>query len=409
MARPSPCVRAGRPTTSEKGMAPSSQAGNFRNALADVGCIVGHPSIQPLRNPPLGDGTAGHPMVYFRGRLLQGSCSFFPWTLCPGCMAHWYRGYKQPARTTAAVGTGCACLPATRPLSPCPNPHSLWKCFGAHKGQQGLGAIAVELCCLFDLISRAPLRFVYGKACTSEHKLIPKLIQHLKKGDLLLLDTGFYYCATFIKILRRHAHFIIPAKTTLRPQVLQTLGPGDYLCQIKDSNNKTPLTVRVVFVYRNGFRRRRLVTSLLDPLLFPASELAHLYHLRWDIETFYREFKHTLRATSWHCQTPTSFHQELLMHMIALCLIRIAMLEASRSANVSVGQLSFARALTETRLFFNLLLSTAGAASVAFCLGHTRARLCTTPCAVQAGPPIPPKPAAVSKKEPGIGSAPPWT
>ena len=61
-----------------------------------------------------------------------------------------------------------------------------------------MGPVAVELCCLFDLISRAPLRFVYGKVCTSEHKLILKLIQHLKKGDLLLLDSGFYYCATFV-------------------------------------------------------------------------------------------------------------------------------------------------------------------------------------------------------------------
>jgi len=239
-----------------------------------------------------------------------------------------------------------------------PESQPLWKAFGAHKGQQGLGAISVELCCLFDLISRAPLRFVYGKACTSEHKLIGKLIQGLKKGDLLLLDTGFYYCTTFIKILLRHAHFIIPAKKTNRPQVLRILGEGDYLCQIKDSYNKTTLTVRVLFVHRNGFRRRRLVTSLLDPSLFPASELAHLYHMRWDIETFYRDFKHTLRATSWHCRTPTSFHQELLMHMIALCLIRIAMIEASRLANLSVGQLSFARALTETRLFFNFVLTT---------------------------------------------------
>jgi hypothetical protein len=93
-----------------------------------------------------------------------------------------------------------------------PESLSLWKCFGSHKGQQGLGTIAVELCTLFDLVSRAPLRFVYGKACTSEHKLIDKLIQYLKKGDLLLLDSGFYCCATFSKILRRNAHFIIPAK-----------------------------------------------------------------------------------------------------------------------------------------------------------------------------------------------------
>ena len=240
-----------------------------------------------------------------------------------------------------------------------PESPSLYQFFGAHKGQQGLGPIAVELCCLFDLISRAPLRFVFDKVCTSEHKLIRKLIQCLKKGDLLLLDNGFYNHATFNKILSRQAHFIIPTKTTTRPQVIRPLGPGDYLCQITDSTDKTTLTVRVAFVYRNGFRRRRLVTSLLDPTLFPVSELANLYHMRWDIETFYRDFKHTLQANSWHCKTPTSFHQELLVHMIALCLIRIAMLEASRLVNLSVGKLSFSRALTETRLFLKFLMSTA--------------------------------------------------
>jgi hypothetical protein len=71
----------------------------------------------------------------------------------------------------------------------------------------------------------------------------------------------------------------------------------------------------VLFVYRKGFRRRRLVTSLLDPILFPASELANIYHMRWDIETFYRDFKHTMRTTSWHCATPTTFHQELLVYV----------------------------------------------------------------------------------------------
>jgi hypothetical protein len=254
---------------------------------------------------------------------------------------------------------GLHLLAADKTTLALPESQSLWKAFGAHNGQQGLGTIAVELCCLFDLVTRAPLYFVYDKACTSEHKLIKKLIQHLKKGDLLLLDAGFYKCSTFTKIRFRHAHFIIPAKKNTRPRVLRTLGNGDYLCQIEDSNDKTTLTVRVVFVHRNGFRRRRLVTSLLDPIQFPASELARLYHMRWDIETFYRDFKHTLRATSWHCATPHSFHQELLVHMIVVCLIRTAMLEASRLVNLSVAQLSFARALTETRLLFKLLSATA--------------------------------------------------
>jgi hypothetical protein len=238
-----------------------------------------------------------------------------------------------------------------------PESKSLWKAFGAHNGERGLGTISVELCCLFDLVSRAPLRFVYGKASTSEHKLIRKLIESLRKNDLLLMDSGFYYCATFKRILARKAHFLIPAKAQMRPKVLRNLGPSDYLCRITDSRNGETLDVRVVFVYRNGFRRRRLVTSLLDPSVYPAMELAQLYHLRWDIETFYRDFKHSLRVTSWHCHTPTTFLQELLVHMIALCLIRLAMLEASRRKQVPMSDLSFARALTETRLFLKFIVS----------------------------------------------------
>ena len=71
------------------------------------------------------------------------------------------------------------------------------------------------------------------------------------------------------------------------------------------------------------------------------------------------------------------------MHMIALCLIRTAMIEASRLANVSVGQLSFARALTETRLFFKLLLSTADVLLWPSIWATLGAELRTTPREVQ--------------------------
>jgi hypothetical protein len=250
---------------------------------------------------------------------------------------------------------GLRLLAADKTTLSLPETKSLWKRFGAHKGQQGLGPIAIELCCLFDLVSRAPLRFVFDKVCTSEHKLIKKLILSIKKNDLLLIDSGFYSCTTFVKIIRRKAHFIIPATKTMSPKVLRNLGQSEYLCKIENSRDHSTLTVRVLFVYRNGFRRRRLVTSLLDSVTFPASEIARLYHLRWDIETFYRDFKQTFKAMNWHCRMPTSFHQELIIHMIAFCLIRLAMVEAGCLAKVYIGQLSFARALTETRLFFTRL------------------------------------------------------
>ena len=48
---------------------------------------------------------------------------------------------------------------------------------------------------------------------------------------------------------------------------------------------------------------------------------------------------------------------EPLFHMIVCCLIRTAMLEGSRLHNLSIEQLSFTRALTETRLFLKKLLA----------------------------------------------------
>jgi hypothetical protein len=152
----------------------------------------------------------------------------------------------QPSAPPLARVTGLRPIAADKTTLALPESPSLWKRFGAHKGQQGLGPIAVELCCLFDLVSRAPLRFVFDKVCTSEHKLILKLIRALKKGDLLLIDSGFYYCATFIKILARKAHFLIPAKANNRPKVLRTLGHCVLSAkEIIYAKSRTPTTIQL--------------------------------------------------------------------------------------------------------------------------------------------------------------------
>jgi hypothetical protein len=234
-----------------------------------------------------------------------------------------------------------------------PETSALWKRFRSHRGKKGLGPVAAEFACVFHLVSRAPFFYTIAKASTSDHKLIRRLIHRLRKGDLVLIDNGFYYLDTLLRIRKRGAHFLIPAKTTHRPKVLKKLGAGDYLCRIR-SGDQT-LVVRVIYIERKGFRRRRLVTSLIDPNMFPAEEFSDLYHQRWGIETFYRDFKQTLRGTHWHCQSPKTFEQELVVHLILVCLIRRALLEAAGKAGVKIEHLSFARCLTQIRVFFRRL------------------------------------------------------
>jgi len=214
---------------------------------------------------------------------------------------------------------------------------------------------------VFAVLPRIPLAWVVAKANTSEHTLLKRLIRKLSPGDLLLIDNGFYAFKLFVLLLQARCSFIIPLAKNTKPRVIRRLSPHDYLVEISDSDRHrdATLVLRLVYVYRRGFRRRRLLTNLLDPDKYSAGDLARLYHLRWDIETFHRDFKETMQARTWHCQTPDTFQKELTMHMIAVTLIRRTMLEAARQRRLPPAQLSFARALTEARVFLRLIVGTA--------------------------------------------------
>ena len=243
-----------------------------------------------------------------------------------------------------AIDSTTLTLPETPPL---------WKRFGSHRGKKGLGPVGAEFACLFHLATCTPIDYCLGKAATSDHSLIKRLFPRLRNHDLLLIDCGFYYLNTFLAILDKEAEFLIPSKSTHRPKVVRKLAASDYLCHL-DSKSYS-LLVRVIYVERKGFRRRRLVTSLLDPQAFPAADLAELYHLRWRVETFYRDFKHTLGANHWHCRTPRTFEQELAGFLIIVCLMRQVMYAAAQQAGVEAARLSTARCLTQTRIWFRRL------------------------------------------------------
>ena len=74
-----------------------------------------------------------------------------------------------------------------------------------------------------------------------------------------------------------------------------------------------------------------------------------------------------MQARTWHCQSPDTFEKELAMHMIAVLLIRRTMIEAARLRRTKPARLSFARALTEARVFIRRI---AGAVAEAACTAY---------------------------------------
>jgi hypothetical protein len=95
-------------------------------------------------------------------------------------------------------------------------------------------------------------------------------------------------------------------------------------------------------------RRTRVVTlatTLLDPVKYPATEVAELYRQRWQIETNFRHLKQTLRMDVLRCQTVEGVQKELAMYAMVYNLVRLVMLEAAQRQEVPVERISFVDAV----------------------------------------------------------------
>src|SRR5262249_60897924 len=87
---------------------------------------------------------------------------------------------------------------------------------------------------------------------------------------------------------------------------------------------------------QRGYRTRviTLVTTLLDPVTYPAAALADLYLGRWQIEVNFRHLKTTMGLEVLHCKTVAGVLKEMYMFAIAYNLVRLVMVEPSRRQGV---------------------------------------------------------------------------
>src|SRR5208337_481040 len=95
----------------------------------------------------------------------------------------------------------------------------------------------------------------------------------------------------------------------------------------------------------------RLATTILNPNKAPASELAALYHERWEIETAFDELKTHLRGARivLRSKAPDLVRQEFYGLLMAHFAIRGLMHEAALKANEDPDRLSFLHAVRVVR------------------------------------------------------------
>lgn len=224
----------------------------------------------------------------------------------------------------------------------------------------------VRLAMLMALRSRVALDCSFAGGRTSETTLAKDLLGSIPDSSLTILDRYFHNYEIWHRIHSQgeNRHWLVRAREDLRGswKTLERLGPGDELVEIavrQSTRSKHPelpevLRIRVIRYRRAGFKTRILVTSLLDPKLYPAREVAELYHERWELELAYDEIKTQAleRQEAIRSQSPERVRQELLGLMIAYNLVRREMEGMAMRLELPANRISFQATLMMMRDLF---------------------------------------------------------
>jgi len=128
-----------------------------------------------------------------------------------------------------------------------------------------------------------------------------------------------------------------------------------YPSQQDQRGGRKGVTVRVIEYRLEGIEGAeplyRLATTILGHQQAPATELAALYHERWEIETAFDELKTHLRGAGivLRSKTPDLVRQEFYGLLMAHFAVRGLMHEAALSADEDADRLSYLHAVRVVR------------------------------------------------------------
>jgi len=244
--------------------------------------------------------------------------------------------------------------------------------------RKGCGFPLLKLLGIFDAATGLFFEMLPASLHTHEQSQIARLHPLLGAGDVLLADRGicsFWQLALLqvrgiYAVFRMHQKQIVDfrphrkhrqSKTDKgRPtskwikrlgrhdQIVEWIKPKTRPAWMKRSQyDALPATLRVrevrYVIPRKGQRTLEvtIATTLLDPTLYPKSEISWLYQARWEVETHFRQLKTTMHMRVLKCTTVDGVQKELLAFALAYNLVRLTMVEAATRQNVDIERISF--------------------------------------------------------------------
>ncbi len=226
---------------------------------------------------------------------------------------------------------------------------------GGERGSSGYPLARIVTLMALRTHQLAAMRF--GPYAVGETTYAKSLWPQVPDNALVIVDRNFFDYGV-LRSLQEHGanrHWLIRTKKNQKWRTLQALGPGDELVAMDPSRSarqRNPglppvAEMRAIRYERPGFRPQTLLTSLLDPVRFPAKEVVALYHERWEIELGYDEVKTEMleRQEAIRSRKPRGVAQELWGVALAYNLVRLEMIRIAEEAGVPPNRISFVMAL----------------------------------------------------------------
>ena len=192
----------------------------------------------------------------------------------------------------------------------------------------------------------------------SEAEQAEALLDHLSAGMLVLADRYYFGFPLWQRATQTGAELLWRVKANTRLPVLERHADGSFRSIVRGSGRdrrrslgECPIRVVEYRVDGAGDEVFRLATTLLDPRQAPATELAALYHERWESENAYDEVKTHLLGpgTLLRSKTPDLVRQEVDGLMLAYYAVRRLIHAAARQADEDPDRLSFVHAVRVIR------------------------------------------------------------
>lgn len=223
--------------------------------------------------------------------------------------------------------------------------------FGLPDSKHGEGAFPLlRLVGLMEAGTRAIVGAAFGGWTTHEMTLAQEILPALEAGMLVIEDRGFVGYDWWQRARSRGADLLCRVRMNMVFPCQKRLPDGSFLSVLRPPKNTLgkPIPVRVIEYSLVGVPGAealyRLIASMLDPEAAPASELAALYHERWEGETLFDEFKTHLRGGSrvlLRSKTPDLVRQEVYGLLLAHYCVRVVMHEAAQAKGEDPDRISF--------------------------------------------------------------------